>query len=339
MWDLAEFSSHYSEAFLQLHMPTASIDASITAIRWILVLGIIGVLIVAALLTLPLMSNALRPLVEMEKLATLIASGELTLRLKEPAANDEVGRLARSFNSMVAQLEATFGRQKRFVSDVSHELRTPLTAVGGSLEMLLLEADNGDVQAARLLMRGMYSEVERMQRLVADLLVLSRLDEGQIKLREEYVDIAKLVKEITEQTQQKAEELKIRCEIAVPLPVIYGDGDQLRRVLLNILENALKFTPVGGELTFKVYQEGEHMLVVQMCDTGVGIPADALPYVFDRFYRVDPSRARLVTREGGSGLGLAIAQGLVRAHGGTISITSTPGSGTTVTIQLPIISR
>src|SRR5205085_7299989 len=147
---------------------------------------------------------------------------------------DEVGRLADSFNSMVARLEAAFARQKQFVADVSHELRTPLTGLGGSLEMLLLEADGGDPEASHRLVHGMYTEVERMQRLVADLLVLSRLDEGQIQLREEVVDMGTLVGEICEQAQQLAHGQKLLCNIASPIPAVRGDTDQLRRVLLNI---------------------------------------------------------------------------------------------------------
>jgi signal transduction histidine kinase len=235
---------------------------------------------------------------------------------------------------MVARLEAAFTRQKQFVADVSHELRTPLTALGGSLEMLLLEADNGDPEASRRLMRGMYAEVERMQRLVADLLVLTRLDEGQVKLREEMVDLGSLVGEICEQAQQLSRGQEILCDIASPCPTVHGDTDQLRRMLLNIVENALKFTPVPGRVELKGYREGEDGITVEVCDTGVGIPEEALPHVFDRFYRVDPSRTRS-SSQGGSGLGLSIAQGLVNAHGGTISISSTPGEGTRVMIRLP----
>lgn len=324
----------YADAFLQLNTPTTSIDQSVETIRLILVLGIVGALGVAAALTLPLIKGALRPLVEMERVSSHIADGALSLRLKEPETRDEVGQLARSFNSMVARLEAAFTRQKQFVSDVSHELRTPLTALGGSLEMLLLEADNGDPEASRRLMRGMYAEVERMQRLVADLLVLTRLDEGQVKLREEKVDLGSLVGEICEQAQQLSRGQEILCDIASPCPTVHGDTDQLRRMLLNIVENALKFTPVPGRVELKGYREGEDGITVEVCDTGVGIPEEALPHVFDRFYRVDPSRTRS-SSQGGSGLGLSIAQGLVNAHGGTISISSTPGEGTRVMIRLP----
>jgi two-component system OmpR family sensor kinase len=335
-WD--KFALHNGKALLQLSIPTAPIDRSISSTRLTLLLGLLGMLTLAAILTLPLMGRALRPLVEMERVSQRIADGALSLRLQEPVTLDEVGRLARSFNSMVARLEKAFVRQKQFVGDVSHELRTPLTALGGSLEMLLLEADNGDKEAAHRLTRGMYAEVERMQRLVADLLVLSRLDEGQIRLREETLDMGALVQELAEQARHLARGQDIRQYIASPRPLIRGDKDQLRRVLLNIVGNSLKFTPPGGRVTLSVGGDRDHLLLVEVTDTGVGIPPEALPHIFDRFYRVDQSRTR-ASRQGGSGLGLSIAQGLVQAHGGTITLYSAPGQGTRVTIRLPALPQ
>lgn len=339
-WD--KFVQQNGKALLQLSIPTAAIDQSVASTRLNLLLGLLGTLTLAAILTLPLMGRALRPLVEMERVSQRIADGELSLRLQEPVALDEVGRLARSFNSMVARLEKAFARQKQFVGDVSHELRTPLTALGGSLEMLLLEADSGDKEAGYRLTRGMYTEVERMQRLVADLLVLSRLDEGQIRLREETLDIGVLVQELAEQARQLARGQEIRQYIAAPRPLVRGDKDQLRRVLLNIIENALKYTPPGGRVTLTVSgadnQNGNQMLLVEIGDTGIGIPAEALPHIFDRFYRVDQSRTR-TARQGGSGLGLSIAQGLIQAHGGTITLSSAPGQGTRVSIRLPALPQ
>jgi signal transduction histidine kinase len=335
-WD--KFAQRNGKALLQLSIRTDPIDQSVASTRLNLLFGLLGTLTLAAILTLPLMGQALRPLVEMERVSQRIADGALSLRLQEPVTRDEVGRLARSFNSMVARLEKVFGRQKQFVADVSHELRTPLTALGGSLEMLLQEADNGDREAAHRLMRGMYSEVERMQRLVADLLVLSRLDEKQIRLREETVDMGALMQELAEQAQQLALGQVIHQHIASPLPLIRGDKDQLRRVLLNIITNALKFTPPAGRIMLSVRSDSDQMLLVEICDTGIGIPAEALPHIFDRFYRVDQSRAR-TSSQGGSGLGLSIAQGLVQAHKGTITLSSAPGQGTRVTIRLPALPQ
>jgi two-component system, OmpR family, sensor kinase len=326
--------SMYRKALLQLSVPTIAIDQSVTTMRLILTLGILAALSIAAALTLPLINVALHPLVEMEKVSAHIAAGALSLRLEEPPAQDEIGRLARAFNSMVARLEAAFTRQKRFVADVSHELRTPLTGLGGSLEMLLLRADEGDEATARLLMRGMYAEVGRMQRLVADLLALTRLDEGRIKLYIEAVEVAPLLKEVCEQVQGLLQGQELCIRVPPDLPALCGDADQLRRVLLNIVENALKFTPPGGRVELVVYKDCPEFVTLEVRDTGAGIPPQDLSHVFDRFYRADSSRTRLFS-QGGSGLGLSIAKELVEAHGGTITIKSLVGEGTTVTIRLP----
>lgn len=329
--------SGYRKALLQLSVPTTAIDQSVATTRLILVLGILAAVGVAAALTLPLINVALRPLVEMERVSSRIAAGSLSLRLAEPPAQDEIGRLARAFNSMVARLEATFARQRRFVADVSHELRTPLTGLGGSLEMLLLRADNGDEETVRRLMSGMHAEVERMQLLVADLLALTRLDEGRVKLHVAAVDVSQLVNEVYEHIQSLLHGQELCSQVPSNLPALRGDINQLRRVLLNVVENAVKFTPPVGRVELVVHGECTGFVTFEVRDTGIGIPPDALPHVFDRFYRADPSRTRLSLQAGGSGLGLSIAKELVEAHGGTITMRSIVAEGTVVTIRLPAL--
>ncbi|GHO53105.1 sensor histidine kinase [Ktedonobacter robiniae] len=332
-------SMTYAGGILQLQSSTTVIDSAVSSTRLLLFIAIAIGLLVAALLTLPLIRQALRPLTEIERASMRIASGDLTQRLSEPPTQDELGRLATAFNGMVIRLEHMFARQKQFVADVSHELRTPLTGLGGSLEMLLLEADNGDAAAKRRLVLGMYNEVERMQRLVSDLLVLSRLDEGQVKLRKTHIDLCQLLTNVKEQADILAQGQHITLDLPKQSLSIEGDSDQLRRVFLNLIENAIKFTPPGGDITLRALGkqcEGRSLACVEITDTGLGIPASALPHIFDRFYRVDQARIR-TTAQSGSGLGLSIAQGLVQAHGGTITLTSTPNQGTTVTLQFPII--
>jgi len=337
-WDKSvEGLPRYRKALLQLSVPTTAIDQTVATTRLILVLGILAALGIAAALTLPLINVALRPLVEMERVSARIAAGSLSLRLTEPAAQDEIGRLARTFNSMVARLEAAFARQRRFVADVSHELRTPLTGLGGSLEMLLLGADDGDEQTVRRLMSGMHAEVERMQLLVADLLALTRLDEGRVKLQVAAVDASRLVSEVCEQMQQLLRGQELCYQVASDLPVMCGDINQLRRVLLNVVENAVKFTPSTGRIDLAVHGECSGFVTFEVRDTGIGIPPEALPHVFDRFYRADSSRTRLSWQAGGSGLGLSIAKELVEAHGGTITVSSIVAEGTVVTIRLPTL--
>jgi signal transduction histidine kinase len=326
----------YSKALLQLSIPTIPIDQSLATTHLVLIFGILAALGIAIALTLPLINLALRPLVEMERVSARIAAGALSLRLTEPAARDEIGRLARAFNSMVARLEAAFARQKRFVADVSHELRTPLTGLGGSLEMLLFGAANDDEEVTHHLMSGMYAEVERMQRLVVDLLVLTRLDEGRLKLRLTPVEVSPLLADVCTQMQSQVHGQSLTYQVPPGLPALRGDADHLRRVLLNIVENALKFTPAGGCVELRAANENQGWVMLEIQDTGAGIPSEALPHVFERFYRADSSRTRQASHIGGSGLGLSLARELVEAHGGTIAISSRVDQGTTVTLRLPV---
>jgi two-component system OmpR family sensor kinase len=259
------------------------------------------------------------------------------MRIQAPLTDDEIGHLARSFNQMVAQLENAFKRQKQFVADVSHELRTPLAALSGSLEMLLIGADRGDSEATRRLARGMYAEVQRMHRLVEDLLVLTRLDEGRMVLREDTINVGTVIDKVCDQAQQLARGQEIRREIAPDIPPVRADADRLQQVLLNVMDNALKFTSADGCVELSAYREGQTAAIIEIRDNGKGIPLEALPHIFDRFYRADRARSRLPQSVSGNGLGLAIAKELIEAQGGTISISSAPGQGTTVTIRLQAI--
>ena len=333
---IVDVQAQETVALLEVSIPTAPIDAAVTSTRLVLALGIGGALLIAGAVMFPLMSAGLRPLVAMERASRRIAAGALSLRLEEPPTHDEIGRLAHSFNSMVAQLEAAFARQKQFVADVSHELRTPLTALGGGLEMLMLGADRGDPEASRRLTRGMYREVERMRRLVEDLLTLTRLDEGRARLRLGMVAVGTLAAEVVEQAERLTPHRSVHTEVAEGLPDIRADADYLRQVLLNLLDNAFKYTPEPGTVTLIARQSDPTHVVLEVRDTGIGIPADALPHVFERFYRVDPARARTQQRIGGAGLGLSIARSLVEAQGGQIEIASEPNAGTTVTLRFPI---
>jgi signal transduction histidine kinase len=326
-------SGFHTLGILQISTPTAPIDDFLATLRLILFLGVVGTLCLGAVLTFPLVSIALHPLVEIERTSRQIARGALSMRIDPPPTDDEIGRLALSFNRMVTQLEAAFQRQKRFVSDVSHELRTPLAALSGSLEMLLIGADRGDMEASRRLAHGMYAEIQRMHRLVEDLLALAQLDTGRIALREDTVYVDGIIQRVYEQAQHLSTSQELRCNVAPGIPPVRVDEDRLQQVLLNIVDNALKFTSPGGRVEILARSEGQEAVLIQVCDTGQGIPPEALPHVFDRFYRADPSRSRPTKRVGGSGLGLAIAKELVEAQGGSITIDSKLGEGTTVALH------
>ncbi|EFH85779.1 sensor histidine kinase [Ktedonobacter racemifer] len=327
----------HTTAILQVSTPTAPIDDFLTTFHLILFLGIMCTFSIAIALIFPLVSIALRPLVEIERTSRQIAQGELSIRIDQPPTDDEIGRLARSFNAMVARLETAFQKQKRFVGDVSHELRTPLTVLNGNLEMLLLGVDRGDREITRHLARGMFAEVRRMHRMVEDLLALTRLDEGRLVLRKDTVTVDTLLHTVCEQANHLAHGQEIRCLIEPGLPAISADRDRLQQILLNLVDNALKYTPLGGQIELHVLKESQRTVALTINDTGQGISPEALPHVFDRFYRADPSRSRSSVYSGGSGLGLAIAKELVEAQHGTIEISSTLGKGTSVTLRFPAL--
>lgn len=328
----------HTVAILQVSTPIAPIEDFLTTFRLILFLGILGTLGLASALIFPLVGMALHPLVEIERTSRQIAQGALSMRIKQPPTDDEIGRLASSFNAMMARLEAVFQKQKRFVGDASHELRTPLTVLNGSLEMLLLGVDRGDPEITRHLTRGMFAEVQRMHRMVEDLLVLTRLDEGKFKLRKDIIVVEDLLSTVCEQAAHLAHGQKIVCTLEPHLSMISADQDRLQQVLLNLVDNALKYTPLDGQIEIRASQTSAHTIELAINDTGQGIAPEELPHVFDRFYRADPSRSRLSTHAGGSGLGLAIARELVEAQHGTIRIQSSLGQGTSVTICFPALS-
>lgn len=203
--------------------------------------------------------------------------------------------------------------------------------------MLLLGADQGDIEAQRRLLRGMYREVERMRRLVEDLLTLTRLDEGRANLRIGRVDAAAAIRDVCEQAERLSSGQVIDCAIPAGLPAVRADSDRLRQVLLNLVDNALKYTTPPGRVALSAaVVEGGTAVLLAVRDEGSGIPPEALAHVFDRFYRADTSRARTGARTSGSGLGLSIVKGLVEAQGGDVRIESEAGRGTIVAVRLPV---
>jgi signal transduction histidine kinase len=225
-------------------------------------------------------------------------------------------------------LERLFKAQRRFVADVSHEMRTPLTTIQGNLDLMKRFSSDYDEEA----MEAMESEVRRMSRLVEDLLLLAKADAGRQSLVKMVVELDTLLLEVYNQSR-----LLNISGIDVSLGSIdqaqvLGDPDRLKQLLLNLVSNALKYTPEGGTVILSLSRDAQFAFVT-VEDTGIGIPEADLPHIFDRFYRVDKARARAM---GGTGLGLSIAKWIVDAHGGQLSVVSTVGEGSTFTIQLPL---
>ena len=243
---------------------------------------------------------------------------------------DEVGQLAAAFNRMSRELENLEASRRDLVANVSHELKTPITAIRAHLENLLdgvERTEPGDLQV-------MLAQSERLGRLVEQLLDLSRLESGEVPLRREEVALAPLVAQVVSEIEVACADRDVALTSDLPedLPAIEADPERVHQVLFNLVDNAVRFTPEGGAVRIEA-ERHDGSVEVSVADTGVGIPEAALPRLFERFYRVDSSRAR---GDGGTGIGLAIARSVVEAHGGTIRAESEPGHGSTFTFDLPL---
>ena len=245
--------------------------------------------------------------------------------------DDELGTLAHSLNQMAETLEQTERRRVELIGNVAHELRTPLSSIGGTMEGLV----DGVLPAEAATFLSVQHEVKRLQRLVYDLEDLSRAEAGRIPLDLRPGDVGQLIRTAVERLQMQYDDkgVKLQIEGGAAVPPAQMDGARITQVLVNLLGNALQYTPAGGFVTIRAWGEGREVLV-SVHDTGIGISAEHLPHLFERFYRVDRSRART---GGGSGIGLTISKYLVEAHGGRIWAESPGvGQGSTFTFTLPL---
>jgi two-component system heavy metal sensor histidine kinase CusS len=280
-----------------------------------------------------LAKKALAPVERMAKAAGEITAKRLGIRLEVPSPSDELGRLATTLNDMIARLEHSFEEIRRFTADAAHELRTPLAVLRSEAEVALrMPRDAGEY---RRVIETMLEEVLRLSRLAEQLLSLCREDAGLVPRVREPVRLDDVLRDVAEHMRAvaKARGLSLDAGQIAPCRVL-GDGDQLRRLLFNVVDNAIKFTPEGSVTLRGEFGEGRVRVVVS--DTGVGIASGNLPHVFERFYRVDPARGREVE---GTGLGLSIGRSIAEAHGGELRIESTLGVGTNVSLVLPLLDR
>jgi two-component system OmpR family sensor kinase/two-component system sensor histidine kinase BaeS len=268
------------------------------------------------------------PFADIMSAADAIARGDLSVRLRE-MNRGPMGSLARRFNNMVAELERAEQQRRNLTADIAHELRTPLHIIQGNLEGML----DGVYEPSAENITDTLDETRLLARLVDDLQTLSLAEAGQLPLHPARFLLADLLNDVAAAFESRASSQKVDLHVNVPdpSPEISADYDRLIQVLTNLLSNALRHTSAGGRITLhaKAIPDGVRITV---SDTGAGIPPEDLPFIFDRFWRGDKSRARM---EGSSGLGLAITRQLVLAHGGTISVESEVGEGTTFTIELP----
>jgi heavy metal sensor kinase len=310
--------------------PLEDVDRELGQLLAALGMAVPAALILAGALAYLLARKALAPVKELHRLTKEITAERLHQRLPVANPTDELGRLAQTINAMIARLERSFAEIRRFTADASHELRTPLTAIRTEAEVALAKPlATDDYQH---LLGSILEECERLTRLTDQLLTLSREDAGSVRPVCEPLDLGALLENVVNTMRPLADARGVNLQSKANGVIrINGDEARLRQVFYNLLDNAIKYTAQGGQIDISLERK-DRSAVVTLHDTGIGIPPEHLPRVFDRFYRVDPARTR---EQGGTGLGLSIAKTIVTAHGGRIELTSVPDQGTTCAVTLP----
>jgi heavy metal sensor kinase len=291
------------------------------------------VLLICALLSYILAARAFTPIRRLAQIAHRITDGDLHQRVPIPAPHDEIRYLALTLNEMISSLDQAFTRQQRFVSDASHELRTPVAVIRNKAGIALLGAPTLHDTVSTL--REIRSETERLSTLISDLLLLARGDEGKYTRGHETVSLDGIIEAVMIHCETLAAEKHIHLVSKLtPSLCILGDEARLIQVVLNLIDNAIRYTNSDGSV-FIDLEATATQACLTIRDTGIGISSNDLPHIFERFYRADPARQQ--TQQNSTGLGLAIVEWIVRLHGGTITAASQPGQGTTFTVMLPLL--
>jgi heavy metal sensor kinase len=298
-------------------------------VRSLLYISLPLVLVVAGVGGFLLATRSLAPLRWMAEQARTITDKNLHRRLDIGAAHEELKVLADSFNELLSRLDQSFETMRRFVADASHELRTPLSVIRGEADVALgQDRNSGEYQESLVIIQD---EARRLSRLIDDLLNLARADAGHLRLRTEEFYLSDLLAECCRAFQAAANAKNIDLQCVSPGDVAFcGDAELLRRLILNLIDNAVRHTPEGGKVLVKLETAGSE-LRIQVADTGIGIPPESGPHIFERFYRGDQARSR---QNGGFGLGLSIVKWIAESHQGEVDFTSEPGEGTTFTVLL-----
>jgi len=316
--------------YLQTAALLRPVDTAQSALLIVLIGGGVAAIVSAALIGWLTAHRALKPLEIITETALQITrADDLSRRIPmSESPQDEVGRLGMAFNESLERLERLFNAQRRFLADVSHELRTPLTAIRGNVDLL---RRMGGADATSL--DAIQSETDRMSRLVGDLLLLAQADSGKLPKAHDPVELDTLLLEVFREAQVLAAGVRVIVS-EIDQTCVVGDRDLLKQLLLNLVSNALKFTPADGQVVLALAPVNNWARLT-VTDTGIGIPPADLPHIFERFYRVDKARSRAL---GGAGLGLSIAQRIAHMHGGRIEAASEgiPGRGSTFSVWLPL---
>jgi two-component system, OmpR family, sensor kinase len=293
----------------------------VSAGGFVLILSVIGGVWLAG--------RVLRPIDQMTRLAARIGDQDLSQRIEPPLSDDELGRLAQTFNAMLDRIEGGMNRQRQFTAAASHELRTPLAMMQGQIELAMAKERNPEDDAQVL--ETLHVDVNRLTRISTTLLSLARSDSDEIGLELEPVELDALLDLVAEQYQPHAESSGVTLAGDADQVRILGDEDRLIQLLVNLVDNAFQHTPPGRKISLRSKLKGD-VAAISVIDEGRGIAPEHLPYIFERFYRADSSRRM---SSNGAGLGLSISKMIVEAHGGTIDVESEAGNGTRVTVRIP----
>jgi len=317
--------------FVQVASPLTILNAALSKLKFILFLLLpLTVLLTSFLAGKFLASITLKPLNAMVETAQKISAENLKLRINIPETQKEIKLLADTFNDMIDKLDNSFMSQKHFIQDISHELRTPLTILKGELEVTLKRVRSQEEYLS--ILKSNLEEINKISRLVDNLLLLARFENQEIPLEKDVIDISVIAKDIISDVKilafQKFIEIKEDIQEQIN---ISGDQEKLKRVLLNLLDNAIKYTPEKGFISLEIYKKNNNANI-KIIDTGLGISNQDLPFIFDRFYKADKSRS-----SAGYGLGLSIVKSIIEAHKGVITVESDLGKGTTFLVSIPFI--
>jgi heavy metal sensor kinase len=320
-----------SRYVVEVGVSTARTEETVRQVLLMLAIGLPIAVCVAVTGGFVLVRRALKPVDNLSQKAAAITQHSLTERLPVVRSGDELERLSVSLNLMISRLEDAINSSKQFVADASHELRTPLAVLRGELENLAQDAQLKP--QTRETLGSSLEEVDRLAEIVEGLLALSRLDTGEAHAEWVRFDLAALVATTADQMSLLAEDkhITVVCDSSERV-MIEGDQARLKQVVVNLLDNAIKYTPNGGRIKLKITQE-EGNAVLDVADDGIGMPPEVLPHIFKRFYRVDGSRSR---DQGGAGLGLSIVKSICDAHGARVEVSSTPGQGSRFRIRQPL---
>lgn len=323
-------------AYIQVAESQEPMQQTLKQLTTILIVGTMLGTVLAAGAAWLVADAALRPLRRMAATARAIGgTSDLSQRIASPNTGDEVERLAETFNAMLDRLEVAFDSHRQFVADASHELRTPLTALRGNTDILqaMVRDNRIDLELLSESLDDIGSETDRMSRLVHDLLMLARADVGWSPEMDEEIDLVGAVLDAERIHRPLARDHDLQVVVPEDEVLIKGNADQIRQLMLILLDNARTHTPPGSRVIVRVAATGNEA-VLEVADNGPGFAPEHAERIFDRFYRTDNARAR---SSGGTGLGLAIARWITETHGGTIRATSVPGEGATFTIRLPLV--